>query len=557
MCDRGGRAGELQRSEQETPVAEVYPVDEDGGVVPDVAESAELQADLEEEVDRAKPLTTPWQPTQSEYDDHKVSHTPYRPWCRHCVEGRGREAGHVTKPKDPRAVPVIHFDYKGLSDLGEVEGLNFKDGDESATKVLVVRDGKGKILNGHVVPQKGVDSERFSVDCLVQDILWCGYTKVILKSDNEKAILKLLVESLRDLRVAGEFDQVMSENSPEYDPQSNGGAEVGVKLWYGMFRTQRSSLEENIGAHIPVKHPITPWLVKWSGDVLNWTVRGEDGQTPYQRVRGKTFTTRLVCFGECVRYKLRSHEPLANSPDGKRTHLGIFLGVDRKTGQYILFGDHGVKLARTIFRVPNNCKWDRDKLQSVNITPYNMYTPPAPEIVFREDAKARPEELADNTVVARDVYLKPADFAKFGLSRGCARCDHELNYGPGRTSKPHSARCRSRIVAELAKDPEGRARIARAAERMDRTVWEMSRAQAQGENVDVVPSTEIAPGQPGSSSDIASDVAQPSAAEPPPAFLDMPADESNLHDEMGAAPEVENLDPAVFLHPLFARSLRE
>ena len=53
---------------------------------------------------------------------------------------------------------------------------------------------------------------------------------------------------------------------------------------------------------------------KWSGDVLNWIVRGEDGLTSYQRVRGKPFTTRLVCLGERVRYKLRSHEPLARTP---------------------------------------------------------------------------------------------------------------------------------------------------------------------------------------------------------------------------------------------------
>ncbi len=56
---------------------------------------------------------------------------------------------------------------------------------------------------GHVVPRKGIDLDRFAVDCLVEDILWCGYTKVMLKSDNEKPILKLLVEALRELRVNG------------------------------------------------------------------------------------------------------------------------------------------------------------------------------------------------------------------------------------------------------------------------------------------------------------------------------------------------------------------
>ena len=155
VCDRGGRVGGEQLSNQEAPRMEVYPVDEGAGFPESVAdEIAELNADVEEEVHRAKPLPTPWQPTKSEYHDHTVTHAPYRPWCKHCVEGRGREAGHLTIPKDPRAVPVIHFDYKDLSDFGEVKGLNSQEGDESATKVPVVRDGKGKLVTGHGSPER-------------------------------------------------------------------------------------------------------------------------------------------------------------------------------------------------------------------------------------------------------------------------------------------------------------------------------------------------------------------------------------------------------------------
>ena len=63
---------------------------------------------------------------------------------------------------------------------------------------------------------------------VVDDIKLLGYTKVMLKSDNEPAMLKFLVELLRELRING-LEQViiMSENSPEYDPQANGNAETG------------------------------------------------------------------------------------------------------------------------------------------------------------------------------------------------------------------------------------------------------------------------------------------------------------------------------------------
>ena len=60
----------------------------------------------------------------------------------------------------------------------------------------------------------------------------------MLKTDNEPAILKLLKESLRELRVEG-LEQVMSQNVHENDPQANGSAEVGVQRWKGQFKTLR------------------------------------------------------------------------------------------------------------------------------------------------------------------------------------------------------------------------------------------------------------------------------------------------------------------------------
>ena len=92
---------------------------------------------------------------------------------------------------------------------------------------MAVRDSETKSVFGHVVPQKGIGSKKFAVHAIVNDILWLGHMKVVLASDNEPAILKFLIESLRELRVNG-LERVMSENSPEYDPQANGSAEVGV-----------------------------------------------------------------------------------------------------------------------------------------------------------------------------------------------------------------------------------------------------------------------------------------------------------------------------------------
>ena len=167
----------------EVPPVEVMPVEEAE------QEVGELHAEEEQEVQPVARLPS-YTPTRSEYLDHCVTHNPYRPRCQHCVRGRGAEFGHFKRRgNDPNRVSLIAFDYTGLSDKGEVVGLEFDPEDESATKVLVVSlrcvDDKQRCVFGHVAPQKGIDVKKFAIDRLVGDILWTGYTSVMLKSDNE------------------------------------------------------------------------------------------------------------------------------------------------------------------------------------------------------------------------------------------------------------------------------------------------------------------------------------------------------------------------------------
>ena len=51
-----------------------------------------------------------------------------------------------------------------------------------------------------------------------------------------------------------------------------------------------------------------------------------------------------------------------------------------------------------------------------------------------------------------------------------------MKYGKGRTTLPHSERCRQRIMEELAKTDEGQRRIAEAGARLDRALVDMGEA---------------------------------------------------------------------------------
>ena len=79
--------------------------------------------------------------------------------------------------------------------------------------LLVAKDSLGKAVFAHVVPQKGVDPAHYSVDALIKDIAWLGYTRLSLRSDNEPAILQLLKHALTEARLQIEnLDQLQEEH---------------------------------------------------------------------------------------------------------------------------------------------------------------------------------------------------------------------------------------------------------------------------------------------------------------------------------------------------------
>ena len=66
-------------------------------------------------------------------------------------------------------------------------------------------------------------------------------------NDNKRAVVSLKNRVARLLREFEGFQNVQTESSPEHDPQSNGGVEIGVRLVRGFFKTFKLCLEGRIG----------------------------------------------------------------------------------------------------------------------------------------------------------------------------------------------------------------------------------------------------------------------------------------------------------------------
>ena len=221
----------------------------------------------------------PGQPTQSEIDDHNVDHWPYRCWCEACVKGRGVGEAHRGEGRRAggSAVPVIALDYLFVTSehVWRREELTDDENEKVVLKILVVKDTEGKAISAHVIQKKGVEADGYSVARLVEDLQWLGYRRIILKSDNEPAIVQLLREALKGIKTdVKTVDQVGEEHPPAYDSRSNGSVENAVKQVQGYLRTMQISLEAQVNKHIPAKHPVMAWLVEHVAWLLTVRPRG-------------------------------------------------------------------------------------------------------------------------------------------------------------------------------------------------------------------------------------------------------------------------------------------
>ena len=197
---------------------------------------AEMEAGEQEEVQPQKHLKTPDMPSKTEVAEHRANgHLPYRTWCPDCVEAFGREWQH-TAHTGKRTIPLVSCDYLFVTPKGMFLRKELPEEErERALKVLVAYCGATGCIFAHAVPAKGLDEDGYIVEQLKQDILWLGHSKVVIRSDNEPALLQVVASTLVALKMA-EVTSAVDEGSVPYDPQTNGAAENAVKLFKGSLR---------------------------------------------------------------------------------------------------------------------------------------------------------------------------------------------------------------------------------------------------------------------------------------------------------------------------------
>ena len=110
----------------------------------------------------------------------------------------------------------------------------------------------------------------------VQNIKLLGYHRILLKCDQEPAIVAFR-EAVK-AALADEKIEVVPEESPVGESQSNGEVENAVRMIKAQVRKLRLSLESRYKTKLRENHPIIPWLVAEAAEAIN---RFTAPPTPY------------------------------------------------------------------------------------------------------------------------------------------------------------------------------------------------------------------------------------------------------------------------------------
>ena len=126
-------------------------------------------------------------PSNKEVEAHNASHVPYRSWCPHCVNGKGKASGHRKQDSSQHTVPTVSMDY--FYSVKPEEGV-----ERGPPSIALVDDNSG-MLKSAALKQKGVDE--WSVEVVKKYIESLGYKRIVAKNDNENSILALRDEVKR------------------------------------------------------------------------------------------------------------------------------------------------------------------------------------------------------------------------------------------------------------------------------------------------------------------------------------------------------------------------
>ena len=118
---------------------------------------------------------------------------------------------------------------------------------------------------------------------------------------------------------------------------------------------------------VPNESPIIPWMARWAAELLSQHSPGEDGRTPFERIRGEKCVVPVIPFGEQVMYLQMKIVQRSKGEAARKS--GVWLGNNERTEESIIGTPKGVVKCRTYSRMEVGKRWDPNVIRNMRGTP--------------------------------------------------------------------------------------------------------------------------------------------------------------------------------------------
>ena len=132
----------------------------------------------------------------------------------------------------------------------------------SQVTILVCKSMRSGCLPATQAPEKGMNANALAF--FAGWLRGLGWKRLLLRSDNERALLAFLRAAAASL----EGVEVIEQASPEGDHAANGLAEVCAREVKAQSRVLKSLLEERLKRQLGWSEPLTTCLVRHSANCL-------------------------------------------------------------------------------------------------------------------------------------------------------------------------------------------------------------------------------------------------------------------------------------------------
>ena len=320
------------------------------------------------EAQQAQTLRSPILPSQQEQDAHSLTHQPHRSWCRICQQAKGRGCQHRRQYQQEENISIIQPDYTFMHDPHQAPQRTGRPHTYTILTAIESTTGLGLAV---LTSKKGYTPHQAAQ--LHRWIIRHGFTKSVLQSDHETALMQLVSTVATDLKLP-------TRVSPPYSHQSQGKVKRFHQNLLGQLRTTRLqwSKDLNIEPHTlpPESLPLALLPLHRSILILNNYLVHSSGKTSHFENYRYNYRSNIVHFGEIVLGDVRNIPTQQLRLRNQRQKLrGIWLGRDLITNEHILalplrYSQHlsttiGAYRCRQITRVSREEQHDVKFLESI------------------------------------------------------------------------------------------------------------------------------------------------------------------------------------------------